>query len=290
MNFWVSNERKTLEEVTVTPEIARKMLIGNTVNRNKKNLRIEMYAQDMADGRWRLTGDTIRFAKDGRLLDGQNRLMACIKANVPFVTDVKVGLDDVVMRNVDRGAARSFADQLKIEGYKNCANIASITGGVYRYYAGGSARYINSKMSAKYPMSIDMGFETLEKHPLIVDAASYYSASTRARLAPVSLIGACKVICQEISIEDANDFYGKFADGISDSYDSPVAALTRALESINAKADALGRRDVTYKLPLIVKAWNAYIMGEPMTRIIFRRGGLRAEKFPEFMIPDNTLL
>lgn len=286
MNFWVSECRKTLEECTITPDVARKMLVGNVRNRNKKNLRVKMYADDMRRGRWRLTGDTIRFSKDGTLLDGQNRLMACIEAGVPFVTDVKVGLEQEVMRSVDRNSPRSFADDLKIAGYKNSSNLASIVGGLYRYDKSGSARFIPSKQAASYPMTSDDGFETLERHNGAEGAASYYSTKTRARVAPASIMGICLVICSEIDKEDAEYFFGRLSDKVGLDDGSPILALINACERVDRMVGQTGSKDMsTAKLPLIIKAWNAYLRGDFVMRLKFNWGGRNAEKFPEFEKP-----
>lgn len=66
-------EPLTMDEVLVTPELAAEWLNHNTRNREKRPKRIAAYARDMAAGRWRRSGEAIKFAPDGTLLDGQNR-------------------------------------------------------------------------------------------------------------------------------------------------------------------------------------------------------------------------
>jgi hypothetical protein len=84
------DEQKTLERIrryidsppenskvfTITPTIAEALLRDyNFKNRPKKQKAITRYANDMAAQQWSVTGDTIKFSKEKRLRDGQNRLM-----------------------------------------------------------------------------------------------------------------------------------------------------------------------------------------------------------------------
>ena len=106
MNFRVEN---------ITPEKARKYLEGNLINRSVKERRVLAYAEDMKKGAWQLNGESIRFDKNGRLIDGQHRLLAVIKAQVavPMVITTDVDEDITIF---DRGVCRSVTDSLQLEG------------------------------------------------------------------------------------------------------------------------------------------------------------------------------
>ena len=66
------------EVVMVTPELAAEWLTHNTHNRGLKPIAIKRFAEDMTTGDWQWNGESIRFAADGTLLDGQNRLHAIV--------------------------------------------------------------------------------------------------------------------------------------------------------------------------------------------------------------------
>jgi hypothetical protein len=51
------------------------------------------YAQDMIDGWWLLSGKTIILDETGAVLNGQHRLLACIKADRAFETWLVEGVD-----------------------------------------------------------------------------------------------------------------------------------------------------------------------------------------------------
>ena len=103
------------EIVTVTPDMARKMLEGNEGNRPKKKSVVARYAAIMLAGNWSLSPDGLIFGRDGRLLQGQHRLSAVIIADVPVDFVVWRDVDDTVFRVLDRGAIRSASDALGID-------------------------------------------------------------------------------------------------------------------------------------------------------------------------------
>lgn len=79
--------------VTVTPQMAKMWLdLHNTDNfRKPTNSSIDQYAEDMRDGRWQLNGESIVFSDDGVLLNGQNRLYACVRSQANVHINVVVG-------------------------------------------------------------------------------------------------------------------------------------------------------------------------------------------------------
>lgn len=56
---------------TITPDMAKDMLKNNTENRTLKSRRVQMYANDMLNGNWKMNGDTIVIGDDGVLKNGQ---------------------------------------------------------------------------------------------------------------------------------------------------------------------------------------------------------------------------
>lgn len=73
-------EKITAKVETITPDIAKTMLGENVNNRRISHDNVNMFAREMRNGEWRFNGEAIKFSKDGRLLDGQHRLLAVIAA------------------------------------------------------------------------------------------------------------------------------------------------------------------------------------------------------------------
>ncbi|MFA0155687.1 hypothetical protein [Vibrio sp. 10N.261.46.A3] len=83
-----------------------KLLEINTNNIPPTPTKINLYADTMIKGEWIYNGDTIRVSKSGVLLDGQNRLMAALKAKMNLTCDLLVGLDEEVFNTIDQGRVR----------------------------------------------------------------------------------------------------------------------------------------------------------------------------------------
>lgn len=102
------------ELLQVTPEIANKLLLRNTNNRNLSDRLVSKYAQDMKNGDWRITHQGIAFYEDGSLADGQHRLLGIVRADVPVMMYVTRGLPREAAINIDVHRPRSTIDGIKI--------------------------------------------------------------------------------------------------------------------------------------------------------------------------------
>src|SRR5215207_420765 len=100
--------------MVVTPDKAMEWLNGNTHNRPIRQRDIQMWTKAMMEGKWLLNGESIIFSNDGKLLDGQHRLWACVESKVPFETVVVTGIDPETFMTIDQGRSRSGADHLHI--------------------------------------------------------------------------------------------------------------------------------------------------------------------------------
>ena len=95
---------------TITPEIAKTMLGENVNNRRISRDNVNLFAREIRNGEWRFNGEAIKFGKDGRLLDGQHRLLAVIAADKPLTTLVIRGLEDETQQTMDSGKTRTLGD------------------------------------------------------------------------------------------------------------------------------------------------------------------------------------
>jgi hypothetical protein len=109
---------------TITPEIARKLLENNPVNRPINNRLVQAIAASIRSGQYVLNGESIIISKTNRLLDGQHRLTAVVEANIPIQSMVVIGVDDESWQTIDSGRSRSVADVLGASGFQNYALMA----------------------------------------------------------------------------------------------------------------------------------------------------------------------
>ena len=102
---------------TITPEEATAYLEANfKSNRDKTQNNITLWSNDMKAGRWKLSTDCIAFDVDGRLINGQNRLSAVEKANVPIQFLVARNFPADSINVLDIGKKRMMHERITIAG------------------------------------------------------------------------------------------------------------------------------------------------------------------------------
>ena len=94
--------------------------VDNNRNPRPSSL-VKQYAADMITDNWKLTGEAIKFNTNGKMFDGQNRLLAVIEADkvrpgIAIEFTVVRGVDPSAMYVIDSGGMRRPADALKIAG------------------------------------------------------------------------------------------------------------------------------------------------------------------------------
>lgn len=113
---------------TITPKLAAEYLKRNTENyRNKRFRDIALYAEQMKAGRWELNGEPICFSESGKLLNGQHRLCAVIKADVPVKMLVVRDVSDEVSV-FDSGITRTIPQILNANGIPAPARSNQVVG------------------------------------------------------------------------------------------------------------------------------------------------------------------
>lgn len=105
-----------IQLVTITPEIAEEMLKRNIANRKVNQANVNRIAADMATGNYRINGETIKISSNKEILDGQHRLLACIKSGVPFKSYIVYNVEREAIGTIDMGKGRSVADSLNVMG------------------------------------------------------------------------------------------------------------------------------------------------------------------------------
>src|SRR5437870_4405417 len=115
----------TAKEILITPEMAQKWLAHPMTNRRLRESRVRKIAKDLEGGHWVLNGETIKRSKSGAVLDGQHRLQAIIRSNMPTPSLVVEGLPDEIFESLGQEAPRTVADVLGMEGCTYYTTVAS---------------------------------------------------------------------------------------------------------------------------------------------------------------------
>jgi len=245
------------ELVLVTPELAESWLGKNTQNRPLKKNKIALYARDMAAGRWQITGETIKFGTDGRLLDGQNRLHAVIQSDTSIQCLVVYGVHPSAQDVMDSGVARSAGDALAMAGMRNAKSVAA---------AARIAMAIDGKLKIAATNFTNSEVQTwVMDHPEIAEASDALGADARLIPLPASVRIYCLWRLAQIDPDNADEFFTRFATAVGLPQGSPILALRRRLQG-----DYGTERRITQEEQVIsvFRAWNAWREGRPLQRVL----------------------
>lgn len=134
-------KNKNIEcDVTITPEKAKHILKHyNKYNRPAAANTVMKYCKDMMAGNWLETGATISFDIKGMLVDGQHRLLACVKSGHTQTFDVVYGLPEKAFGVIDNGKTRTNSEILSMMGYDNSSVLSAMVRSIISYQSTGNA-------------------------------------------------------------------------------------------------------------------------------------------------------
>lgn len=241
-------DKPTVSKILVTPEMAQRWLDRNTRNRRVRPATVKKYARDMAAGRWHLTGEGIKFAPDGSLLDGQHRLMAIVQSGATVLLDVHRGIDPDAQRYMDTGRARTASDALTMKGERHTATLAAAS----RLALGFAADLPDP---GKYDATHGEVEALIEQHPELRQAAEVAcSLARRTDVPPAVVAYSYWRMSQVAGAQAAADFWVAAADKVGLSAGDPVIALTNRFAEARRGRERLTKQAM---LSLIFRAWNA---------------------------------
>lgn len=277
--------------VEVTPRQASEWLLLNQRNRPLRRAKVAEYADDMANGRWRYTGDPVRFGTDHNgdevLIDGQHRLSAVIRAKTPVLMKVEWGYSPETQRFVDIGIKRQLADQLTIEDIPHGKYLSALARRIYAYTAHGVPT-LRGGASPEKQREVLIDPETGRVRPLIGQAAEYASRHPRG-LIPASGLSFLFWLLVPLGNESAIEFLDRADDGAglppkaSDGSMDPVLALRdRIIRERSSGARVQDHVAIAYG----IVAWNARIRGRQVK--LLRLPGLTSATFPKPDRPNGS--
>jgi hypothetical protein len=247
--------------VNVDPDVARRWLEANTHNRNTRQFVVNQYARDMAAGQWRFTGEAIKFAHDGTLLDGQHRLLAVVKSGATVSMLVINNLPLEAQDVMDSGIKRQALDGLKLAGYKNTSILQA---------AARIALALDANRMSREATKIN-SFSNVEIHQFVGDnnpafaEAAQMAAHYKERIdAPPSVLAYCWWSCSALSAEATAAFFESIANAATYGAGDPRSALIRRIQTARRNNERLSQ--MAY-LSLFLRTWNAWRKGQEIGRL-----------------------
>lgn len=257
----------------IAPEMAREWLKNNHGNRKLARRAVTAYADAIRRGEWQCNGESIKFASDGSLMDGQHRLHAIIEAGRGITSIVVRGLNRADFDTIDIGRSRRLNDMLFIEGEKYCGHTATAISMLWKYLNG---EFINHRTKC----TNHTGMELLRRFPHLRHSMAFVESLRKTSNLPASAGIAGALHCMITAASDvatASRFMTLLASGAGLSSDDPIYLLRERLMANKTGRAKLPIEDV---VALMIKAYNAHISGDKMKNLWWRRKGKSPEAFP----------
>jgi hypothetical protein len=252
----------TSELVRVSPTLAGEWIANNVKNRNIRQQHVTRLALDMSNSDWHFTGEPLKFDYAGNLIDGQHRLMAVIRSGRTIEFLVLRGLQPIAQDFMDSGAKRTAADMLSLRGHVNSNLLAS------------TARFgINLEQQTANRNAVVTHAQIatfIDANPDLADACRMANG-VRPYLPfkPTALAWAFLQLNRVDTIETAA-FFDSLANNATKGKGDPRNTLLRRMSSAKRADESLSTAD---EVSFIIRAWNAWRKGSPLTILKSRAAG-----------------
>jgi hypothetical protein len=254
----------------ITPELAKKYLETNLENqRNISHGYLSTLRRQVKLEQWQLTGQPIIFDSNGKLIDGQHRLMALIYENktVPFL--VVRGAPPRSFMVIDTGKSRTKGNILAIKKVPNYNAVAASVLGVLNYRRaltivskhGENNEKTRHGSFAQLTMTSTEIVNEYEAHSSAYDEVAHIAIKMRKTIQP-SVVGTVIALSAIDAGHDFNvisSFWNNYYKGVGLTETNPALLLRNKINT-NDKSKAKLRQPNL--ILLCVKAWNLYITGK----------------------------
>lgn len=260
--------------VRITPDMATQWLSVRRPAAKRNAAAVAMYAQSMRVGDWVLNGMPVIISRNGVLLDGVQRLYACVEAQSSFVTVLARHVPDDTVHTIDQQRRRSFTGVLETRGVPRPAAVAGMLSKLIRYEDGTLTRGTStppwSRMERVY-----------EANRADIDAAVAFSFQHSAR----ELSEAVRTPLCFMGLQAEPDALRRFLDAIAHpeqfGADEPGVMVRRRL--VEGQADRAHRLTPVTLFAVCIKALNDTMTGarsEAYTWSDIARYPRSGEEFP----------
>lgn len=266
------------EDVRVTPTKAKEWLDLNDGNRIISPKVVAAYARDMAKGDWLFNPSPISFDTDGKLVDGQHRLLAVIQSGMPQKFHVAYNIPREHRKVIDIGRKRSVADNLVMDyGIKNASQVTAAGRIIIRWRMGTLRSTGTIKISEPEVYEF-----VVENDETLQEAASF--AQKLRRTLPIPIAASTAAYHETMRVDEvaAKVFWDKIMTGAELKVGDPVLSLRSAVTRLGTKHEDRS----LINLELIVRAWRVHLKGQTSGKT-FTLKILRQIKEADFAIEQH---
>ena len=245
---------------TITPEEATVYLRrSKRKNVPTKKSKIDQYARDMLRGKWDpFNSQAVSIDINEDVVNGHQRLMACVQAGVPFRTLLVTGVPPESFATEDTGRSRDAGHFFAIKGEKYYVELASAARALYWWERGSWAKAAATSGGGNAFVPNDDLFEEVDRRPELRKAAAYLGGKKEALRGRfrVGQVGSLWVLTQDHPRHDA--FWTELVDRLGADERSPAYQLNRRIDLTRARGAKLSALTLH---ALLTKAWNFYAAG-----------------------------
>jgi hypothetical protein len=267
--------------IQIAPSMAEQLLlVANTHNRQINQGNIKDLCNEMEDGCFELTGDTIKFSTIGTLLDGQHRLHMSVKTKKPLTSHVIFGLNDDIFDILDRARKRTAGDILGLCGIENPSQVAAAIRWILRFEGAlewPKKLHVTPRTTRVLASGRLKGVSEYAKHGALIAAAFKQ---------PPSLITALAYQISRHSKALAEDFIHEWAHGARRGRNQNFDVLSSRFIKIARQSG--GHVNSSLRAALIIQTfnhWNAHVVASERS-LTWRKEW----KFPTFVFDKDVFL
>ena len=251
----------------ITPEVAGRLLKGNTNNRPVRTRHLKNLVETFKAGKFEYLS-TIMVDWNGEVVDGQHRLIACRESGVSFPAIVVTGVDPETRKWVDNNAGRSKNDIL---GFLQLPKIGDMIR-VFRELEEGLP--VNSIRGSSNALDVSW-FEGLDESTK--ELCVWAHRQVKGKTPHAGTMAAVLAHLAKISFEDAEEFFvNQFVNKLRLEEDSPAYTLCRFADKW--LEDNKASRNVDGLVYAIFYCWNAYRDGRKVRRMLLRDASGRLKR------------
>lgn len=229
---------------------------------------VDYYADQMKRNQWMMNGEAICFAEGGLLVNGQHRLNAIIKANVPVQILVVRGIQEDAFITFDNGRTRTMGDVLSLADVPNANNVATI---IKKYLILKQGRNIiksnsNVGSSKAYRVTKQDMMDCYKSNSELILGITRFSMQcmSKINIMPASEIGAIYLYLVKEN-KHPMEFVEAFFRMLFYSENVSNATINVFREKvIQSKLQASLKMASKYKEALFTKTWNAYVTNKEL--------------------------
>jgi hypothetical protein len=248
-------------KVFVTPDLAAEWLSRNGINRKLIASHVRSLEAVLLRGDWALNGETIKFSKTGRLLDGQHRLTACVNSGVGFWTHVVHGLEESSFDTIDTTSRpRTASDILSIHGKPSAHSLAACAkclwsfSQTHQFYDGGGVAGFTPRVCV----------DLIERRPAVEQFV--HDAHNNRVFGSQSLLAALTYLFSCVDDSLSSEFLHVMNDGSSELA-RPFHVLREALIGRRMTSVRVGNRPLAF---MAIRAWNSELSGTWIKRVYYK--------------------